>query len=315
LAISASPVVSWFQKKGVPSMASFSITMLIIVVFVLAIVWLISASLQEFVITLPAYSQQLSGLEENANQILADMGLSIDGLTSSETIVTPEGAMQLVANFASELISGLSNWALILIMSIFFLLEATNMPRKLRNVTEESDPDVQRVIRFNQDVREFVSITAIGGLITAVLDIILLLVVGVEFALLWGVFAFFMSFVPSIGILLAMIPPAIMALVQFGFTEMLIVVIGFVVIDQIVTNVLKRPYMQKKLNISLLMIFISLVVWGWVFGPIGAILAVPMAMLVKAILNSRDETKWLAYLMGDGQEPFKMDSETHQDSS
>ena len=124
------------------------------------------------------------------------------------------------------------------------------MPGKVKSVAEDNDPDVQRFLRFNQDIRQFMSITASGGFITAVLEVTLLLFLGVEFALLWGVYAFFMSFVPQIGMILALIPPAIMALVQFGFTEMVIVIVGYIVINQLVENLIKRPYLQKKLNLS-----------------------------------------------------------------
>ena len=186
------------------------------------------------------------------------------------------------------------------------------MPGKVKSVAEDNDPDVQRFLRFNQDIRQFMSITASGGFITAVLEVTLLLFLGVEFALLWGVYAFFMSFVPQIGMILALIPPAIMALVQFGFTEMVIVIVGYIVINQIVENFIKRPYLQKKLNLSVLVIFLSLVLWGWVLGPIGAILSVPMALVVKTILDSREDTRWLAYLMGDGQEPFRSEPEDDQ---
>jgi predicted PurR-regulated permease PerM len=153
------------------------------------------------------------------------------------------------------------------------------------------------------------SISAVGGFIIAALQTILLVIIGVDFALLWGLFAFFMSFVPQVGILLALIPPAIMALVQFGVTEMLIVIGGYLIIYQVVENFLKRPYLQKKLNVSMLVIFISLILWGWVLGPIGAVLSVPMALLVKAILDSGEETRWMAYLMSDRQEPYNSEVE------
>lgn len=315
LAITASPIINWLKKKGVPGTLAFLLTIVLIFVLVLGLVWLISASIQDFRDRLPAYSQNLAELEQNANQLLGNIGLNIESLAASERIVTPEAAMGLAASFAGDLISRLSNWTLILVTSIFFLLETTKMPEKIKRVVEDSDPDVHRFLSFNQDIRQFMSITASGGLLAAVLEVILLLFLGVEFALLWGVFAFFMSFVPQIGIILALIPPAIMALIQFGVTEMLIVIAGFIIINQLVENFVKRPILQKRLNLSVLVIFISLILWGWVLGPIGAILSVPMALIVKTILDSREETRWMAYLMGDGQEPFNPAVEDDQNSS
>jgi predicted PurR-regulated permease PerM len=135
---------------------------------------------------------------------------------------------------------------------------------------------------------------------------------GVDFALLWGVLSFFMSFIPNIGFLISVIPPAFMALVQFGFTEMIIVIVAYILINFLVDNVIRPRFIQEGLNLSVTVTFLSLILWGWVLGPIGAILAVPMAMIVQSILESREETRWLAYMMGDGSEPFKPEAELDQ---
>jgi predicted PurR-regulated permease PerM len=121
-----------------------------------------------------------------------------------------------------------------------------------------------------------------------------------------------MSFIPNVGFLISVIPPAFMALIQFGVTEMLIVIVAYVVINFLVDNVIKPRFIQEGLNISATVTFLSLILWGWVLGPIGAILAVPMAMIVQAILESRQETRWLAYMMGDGSEPFELEAELDQ---
>jgi predicted PurR-regulated permease PerM len=199
-----------------------------------------------------------------------------------------------------------------MLTSVFFLVEATIMPRKVRSVAEESDPDVRRGIRFTQDIRQYMTINAGVGLLAAVINVILLAIIGVDFALLWGVLSFFMSFIPSVGFFISVIPPAIMALIQFGVTEMLIVIVAYIGINFLVDNVIKPRFIEEGLNISAAVTFVSLIVWSWVLGPIGAILAVPMAMIVQAILDSREETRWMAYMMGSGSEPFKPKAEQDQ---
>ena len=119
------------------------------------------------------------------------------------------------------------------------------------------------------------------GLMTAVADVILLVILGVDFPLLWGVFSFLFNFIPVIGGLLAMLPPFGFALLEFGWTKALIVVIGFVLISSLVDNVLKPKLMRQGLDISILVIFLSLLFWSWVLGPSGAILAIPLTLLVK----------------------------------
>ena len=152
-------------------------------------------------------------------------------------------------------------------------------------------------------------ISASAGLAAAVVNVILLAIIGVDFALLWGVLSFFMSFVPKIGFFLSLVPPAIMALIQFGLPQMLIVIVAYIVINNVIDNVIVPQFIQESVNISPTVTYLSLVLWAWVLGPIGAILAVPLAITLQAILASREETRWLAYMMGSGKEPFESGAE------
>ncbi|MCO5190484.1 MAG: AI-2E family transporter [Anaerolineae bacterium] len=179
---------------------------------------------------------------------------------------------------------------------------------KIQCFVKDRDPDVQRFVHFNHEVRQYMSITAGLGFLASTLEVALLMILGIEFAVLWGVFSFFMSFVPQIGIYVAIIPPAIMAFVQFGTLEMLSVIVGYLVIDGIINRSIKRSYFQRRLNISIPVVFVSLVLWTWALGSIGAILAVPIAMLVQALLASREETLWMVYLFGGGQDLYVPDA-------
>lgn len=312
LAITITPILNWFMRKGLPGWLAFALSLIIIYSIMLGLVSLISLSIQDFTASIQTYNQEIERILFNADRTLTTFGVDIDSLIDSDRIIAPDKAMTLAADFAGELVAGLSNWGLILVTSAFFLFEATKMPEKLRNVVEESGPQVQRILRFNQDVRFFMSFSAGLGLVAAVLDVILLLVLGVDFALLWGVFAFLMGFIPNIGIFLAIIPPAMMAYVQFGVVQMIVVIVGFLLINQLINSSIRMRYLRSRLNLSALVIFLSLMLWGWVFGPIGVIVAVPIALLIQTILASRTETNWIAYLMGEGHEPFKPEIENDE---
>ncbi len=311
LAITATPLLPWFTHRGAPSWLALILTIVLTVLLILGIVWLVGLSVQDFGEKIPAYEQRLKEMEQSLGSTLTNLGVDVDNLTSDQ-LVAPEKLLELAAGFAGGLVSGLSNWGLIMLTSVFFLVEATIMPRKVRSVAEESDPDVRRGIRFTQDIRQYMTINAGVGLLAAVINVILLTIIGVDFALLWGVLSFFMSFIPSVGFFISVIPPALMALIQFGVTEMLIVIVAYIVINFLVDNVIKPRFIEEGLNISAAVTFVSLIVWSWVLGPIGAILAVPMAMIVQAILDSREETRWMAYMMGSGSEPFEPKAEQDQ---
>ncbi len=137
------------------------------------------------------------------------------------------------------------------------------------------------IFAAGQDVRTYVGATALTGLVTAVLNTILLLILGVDFALTWGVLSFLFGFVPNIGFILSLAPPALLALVQFSWQRAVAVVIGYFVINFVAENVLKPRLIRSGIDMSLLEIFISLIFWNFVLGPIGAILSVPLTAVVK----------------------------------
>lgn len=311
LAISVSPLLRWFMNRGAPSWLALVLTIVLTILIILAIVWIVGLSVQDFGESLPEYEQRIDEIEESLGSTLTNLGVDVDNL-AADRLVAPDQLLGLVAEFAGGLVSGLSNWGLILMTTAFFLVEATVIRRKVHSVAEDSDPDVQRSLRLNQDLRQYMVINAGVGLLAAVINVILLAIIGVDFALLWGVLSFFMSFIPSVGFLISVIPPALMALIQFGFTEMLIVIVAYIIINFLVDNVIKPRFIEEGVNISATVTFLSLILWGWVLGPIGAILAVPMAIMVQSILNSREETRWLAYMMGTGSEPYEPEREPEQ---
>lgn len=308
LAVSTTPILFWFMKRGAPRWLALILTMSISVFLILAIVWLVSASVQDFAERLPTYQQRFEEIEGTLGGALDNLGVDVDNL-APDSLAAPQGLLELAAGFAGGIVSGLSNWGLIALMGVFFLVEATTMPRKVHSVTQEDDPDVLRILALTGGLRQYMVINAGVGLLAAVVNTILLALLGVEFAVLWGVLSFFMSFIPSVGFVISVIPPAIMALIQFGLPQMSVVIVAYIIINFVVDNVIKPRFIEEGVNISASMTFVSLVIWGWVLGPIGAILAVPMALIIQAILASREETRWLAYMMGTGKEPFESGAE------
>jgi predicted PurR-regulated permease PerM len=314
LAICTTPFLNWFVKKGIPGWLALVITIGIDVLVLVGLVWLISRSVQDFSNTVSQYDQRFAEIEQSLSGVLDNLGVDPDELAPDESTST-RSLLEFVAGFVGGIVSGISNWGLIVMTGIFILVEALSMPRKIQNLKVEDDPDINRILHLNQGLRQYMVINAGVGALAAVINTIFLSILGIEFAVLWGVLSFFFSFVPNIGFIISVIPPAIMALIQFGWERMLIVIAAYIIINFIVDSVIKPRFIQEGVNISVAVTFVSLVVWGWVLGPIGAILAVPMSIIVQAILNSRKETRWLAYMMGSGDEPFNPDKEFDDDAA
>jgi predicted PurR-regulated permease PerM len=314
LAICTTPFLNWFIKKGLPAWLAMVITIGVDVLVLVGLVWMISSSVQNFSASIDQYDQRFAEIQQNLGPVLDNLGIDVNNMSTDDS-TSPRSLLEFVAGFVGGIVSGLSNWGLIIMTGIFFLVEAISMPKKIENLKAEDDPSINRIMHLNQGLRQYMIINAGVGALAAVVNTIFLGVMGIEFAVLWGVLSFFFSFVPNVGFIISVIPPAIMALIQFGWERALIVVAAYVIINFVVDSVIKPRFIQEGVNISVAVTFVSLVIWGWVLGPIGAILAVPMSIIVQAILNSRKETRWLAYMMGSGEKPFNPEKEFDDDDA
>jgi predicted PurR-regulated permease PerM len=152
------------------------------------------------------------------------------------------------------------------------------------------------------------------GLAAAVLDIILLLAVGVDFAIFWGVLSFLLSFLPNIGFIIALTPPTMLALIEFGFTRALFVLAGYILINFVMDNIIKPRFVGGRLDLSPLVVVLSLLFWGWLLGPMGALAAVPLSIGARFLFESFEESRWLAHLMSDaGPRPAVVEALQDQD--
>jgi predicted PurR-regulated permease PerM len=185
-----------------------------------------------------------------------------------------------------------------LIISVFMLWERLLLPDKIHRYLA---PDGRVLTTFkvlSVDISRFVLITAKANFISASGDTILLLIIGVDFAFLWGVLSFFLGFIPSIGFLLSLIPPMILAFLEFGWQAALAVLLGYWIINGIADNVIKPKFVGVGLNLSPMVVFLALVIWGWPLGLMGALLSIPLTMIVyRSILQPLDSTRWLANMM------------------
>jgi predicted PurR-regulated permease PerM len=156
-------------------------------------------------------------------------------------------------------------------------------------------------------VKRYMSIKAMVSLITGVIVYVALKIIGVDYPLLWSLLAFLLNFVPNIGSIIAAVPPVILALVQLGSLSALMVALVYVAINMIVGNWIEPRYMGKGLGLSTLIVFMSLVFWGWILGPVGMFLSVPLTMLLKIAFETSEDTLWISILMGSDadEEPIK----------
>ena len=210
--------------------------------------------------------------------------------------------MSLAGDIFSALSSVLTNAFLVLLTVVFILLEVADFPKKLRTVLKNPERSLSTIEKFSQDAKRYL---VIKTLISAAVGLVIwlwLLILGVDYQVLWGTLSFLLNYVPNIGAIIAALPVALLALVQLGVGSALLTVLGFVIVHIVVGNIIEPKVMGKGLSLSTLVVFLSMVFWGWVLGPIGMILSVPMTILVKIALESYEETQGLAIMLGSSTE-------------
>ena len=214
----------------------------------------------------------------------------------------PAMAMQLVANTLKGFGNVLTNSFLILLTVVFILFEASSFPSKLRHISADADATFSRFEQFSDKVKRYIGIKVGSSLLTSLLVGICLWLIGVDFVLLWSTLAFLLNFVPNIGSIIAAIPAILLALVQLGSGGAALTAAAYVAINMLVGNIIEPRFMGRGLGLSTLVVFLSLVFWGWLLGPVGMLLSVPLTITIKMAFESYPDTHWLAILLGSEQE-------------
>ncbi len=280
LALSIDPLLGLLIRKGVPASAALAITLTAVVLGGLGLISVLGASVASMVQALPAYEDKLTALADSVKKLAASMGLDLSKLFSLD-LFNPQRIMGWATKFLGQVLQGLSKFVVVLLLVAFTLIDSAGRHAAQRRGKQVVGGAMTHVLAAGQDVRTYVGATALTGLVTAVANTLLLLILGVDFALTWGVVSFLFNFVPNIGFIIALAPPTLLALVQFGWRRALVVVIGYLAINFVAENVLKPRLIRSGIGMSLLEIFVSLLFWSFVLGPVGAILSVPLTAVIK----------------------------------
>ena len=301
IAIVVAPAMSYLKAHRIPTALAILLIMLCIIAVGMLVGGLIGSSVESFSEQLPVYQEKLKTLVLDMLDRLSGMGIVISEQTVSQ-VLDPGQAMQMVAQGLSSLRGLLTNTFLILLTVVFILFETAGLPAKLGRILPDTSSSYLYLDQVLDDIKRYMLIKSLTSLLTGVLVSVWLWVLGVDFPLLWGVVAFFFNYVPNIGSLIAAIPAILLALVQLGSGAALWTTAGYLVINNLVGTLIEPRFMGRGLGLSTLVVFLSLVFWGWVLGIIGMFLSVPLTMTLKIALDSRDNTRWIAILLGPDEE-------------
>jgi predicted PurR-regulated permease PerM len=302
LALVAWPLVGILERRGVRHSFALTVALLVVLAIVLIVGFILALSVTELVLQVPKYESQLRDQIAQLQTLLGDLGISTDPATLL-ALLRPEQILSIVRPVASALSdAGLTIFVLVFTM-LYALAGASSLQARARQAFGERHAVMTGIEQFGVDLRRYLLVRAQLGVFAAVLAFILLLVVGVPFPALWAFLVFAASFIPNIGTFLAVIPPTIMAFLAGGLVPAVIVIVGYTAINFAQDHFLQPVVMGSELNLSPLVVFISVLAWAWILGAAGALLAVPLTVGLVAILESYPASRPLASLLRNKVEP------------
>ncbi|HOH81036.1 MAG TPA: AI-2E family transporter [Methanoregulaceae archaeon] len=289
-------LLHWFERKGFTTRNAFILTLAIFFAILAVFIVVIAGSFLQLLSDLPRYQQELEASLELISPYLISVGIDPSSLTLQEIVTS-------LSIEIGSLIRQLWNIAILFVMiiltTIFLLFEARGFSQKLRIIIEQLRPgDLPRFIALAEKNVDYLIIRTEVNLAMGIGTAVILALIGVKYAILWGFIAFLLGFIPYIGFWLAVIPPMLLAWFDLGPLAAILVLAGSGVVN-LMAEYLMFPHLAARgLALSTAVVFISLIFWGWLLGGFGVLLAVPLTLSVQMICELFDETRWISVLLG-----------------
>jgi len=295
------PLLEWLRRKRCPTILAVLGTLLIDALVLVGFGFLVTRAVDQFTEAAPAYWAQLRALASTfldwlVGHQLVPAGWEYVELADVRSVVNIAG--RVMGGTLAGVASVLSLVTLVLLAMFFMLAEAPRLPEKVRTALQHDLRSRGRTSQILLDVRRYLGVKTIVSIATGVIVGLWLALLKVDFPLLWGLLAFLLNYIPNLGSIIASIPPALLALIQHNPARALLVLAGFLVVNMVLGNLVEPQIMGRRLGLSPLVVFLSLLFWGWVWGPFGALLSVPLTVSIRVLLEHSERGKWVAVLLG-----------------
>jgi len=293
--------ISWLAKRGIPRWGALLIVIFGMIFIFSGFGFLIAGTISSFSGNLSQYTSSITTISNSFIQFLNEKGFKIpqDQLLN---LVQPAKIFEYTASLLNTLVSMVGNTFLIFLIVLFTLTEFGSFSVKAKAILFGSDRSVSYFSTILQNIRHYLGIKTLICLLTGVFVFIALLIIGVDYALLWALIAGLMNYIPNIGSIIAAVPAVLFALVQLGPGGAVWTLVSFMLVNNVLGNFVEPRIMGKGLGLSTLVVFLSLLFWGFILGPVGMFLSVPFTMTIKIILEQNDKTKWIAIILGSPDE-------------
>ncbi|WP_136922903.1 AI-2E family transporter [Polyangium aurulentum] len=296
LAVVSAPPLAWLEKRRVPMPVAATLVLLANVGIVGAGAMLVASSATELGSAVPRYQARLNEIITSSIAWLEARHVHLPSGAGTH-LVSPGTVIELGAGMVRDLAGLLSDTVVVLLILGFILFEASALERKLQKVAGDLGGMPGRVAHIVTEVQKYLFLKTVISLAMGIVLGVFVALLGVDFALLWGLFSFLLNFIPNVGAFIAGLPPVMLALIQYGPGRALAVMIGFVAVHMVLGNIVEPALMGRRLGLSALVVFLSLLFWGWLWGPAGMFLSVPLTMVARILLEGSDRTRWIAQLL------------------
>lgn len=298
LAVLSLPVMIFLQHRKVPAALAIGITVLVVVGILGLIILLASQSLSELQVRLPRYAARLQALQEQwISSLETRLGLPLGGYLSTD-LINPSAVVDFAGSAVGRIAQFVSTTFLVFLIMIFMLGEATVFPAKVRYIFGDGMGDEDRLEKVVAEVQTYLGIKTVISLATGLILGAWCAVMDLDFPILLGLVAFVLNYVPTVGSIIAAVPAVLFSLILHGtLAHALVVSAGYVVVNTVFGNILEPNLMGRRLGLSTLVVILSLLFWGWAWGPLGALLSVPLTVVVKIWLENTHDLRWVAILL------------------
>jgi predicted PurR-regulated permease PerM len=299
IVIALSPVQTWLRRRGWPAWLTTLVLVLLVtgVLVVLALVFVVSIA--RLAALIPQYADRSDDLMSSLSSSLEGLGVQPGQLADAVSDVDPSKVVSLVGTVLAGLSGTASSLVFLLCLMLFLSVEAGGMERRLAAIATDR-PQLATALRsFAHGTRSYLLVTTVFGLIVAVLDGGALAIIGVPLPVLWALLAFITNYIPNVGFIIGVIPPALLALLTSGVTEMLVVIGVYCGLNFVIQSLIQPRFVGDSVGLAMTTTFVALVFWAWLLGPVGALLAIPLTLLAKAVLVDVDPSAaWATALAG-----------------
>jgi len=298
IVIAVSPVASWLRRRGWPGWASTLVLVVCVFGTLLVLAFGIVVSVAALATQVPKYAANADDLASSVTNWLAQFGVGIDQLRQAADSLDLGKLSGLLGGLLSSIAGLASSLMFLLALLLFLSVESSGVGDRLASITEDRPSAAGALERFARGTRQYLLVTTVFGLIVAVLDSVALAIMGVPLAVTWGLLAFITNYIPNIGFLIGLVPPALLALLSGGPDLMLAVIIVYGALNFVLQSLVQPRFIGDAVGLSVTVTFVSLAFWAWLLGPLGAILAIPLTLLGKALLVDIDpRARWADALL------------------